>query len=482
MTRKFLLTALAFMSVAMMRAQERQVVVLTLEEAIEIALNDNPTIKVADLEIRRQDYVRKETTGMLLPNLSASGSYNYAAVKQEMSREGLSFGADNTLTATANLTIPLFAPAIYATLKLNRTQMEAAVEAARSSKINLVSEVRKTYYGILLAEQSLEVLLASEQTIGQTVDNTKAMFESGLASEYDLLTAEVQLSNLQPTIIQTRNSIDIAKMLLKMHLGIPQEVDVAVSGDLDTYTMQIMNGAAPYSIDISENSDLRNLDLQEQMLQQQIRLINTQRMPTIAAFGSLTLTGNDMGNINFMSSGGGMDIGDISDYPNLVNSGMLPELVKLFGNIFGGSGGSAEPQSHFWWQNPINVGVQISVPIFAGLTNVNKVRQTRNTLSQLTLQREYLRQSIVMQAQSAVNNIMTAREKMYANEKTVMQAQKAYDISESRYNAGAGTILELNSAQLSLTQAQLNHSQAIYDFLAAEADYEKVMGREYVTN
>ncbi len=479
MIRKILLTALAFMGLTTLGAQSPQVIDLTLEEAIEIALEDNPTIKVADLEIRRQDYVRKETTGLLLPNLSATGSYNYAAVKQEMSREGLSFGADNTITATANLTIPLFAPAIYATLKLNRTQMEAAVEAARSSRINMVSEVRKTYYGILLAEQSLEVLLASEETIRQTVDNTKAMFESGLASEYDLLTAEVHLSNLQPTIIQTRNSIDIAKMLLKMYLGIPQEVGVTVNGTLDSYTQQVMNGVVPYTTDIGENSELRNLDLQERMLQQQIKLLNTQRMPTIAAFGSLTLTGNDMGSINFLSTGS-TTMPDPADYPNLT-PGMMLDMFKLFGSIMGGSR-ETETQTGFWWQNPVNVGVQMSIPIFAGNTNVNRVRQTRNTLSQLNLQRDYLEQSLKMQAQSAVNNIMTAREKMYSNEKTVQQARKAYDISESRYNAGAGTILELNSAQLSLTQAQLNHSQAIYDFLAAEADYEKAVGREYLSN
>ncbi len=475
MIRKILLTALAFMGLITLRAQGPQTMELTLEEAIEIALNDNPTIKVADLEVRRQDYVRKETAGNLLPNLSATGSYNYAAVKQEMSRDGLSFGADNTLTATANLTLPLFAPAVYASLKLNRTQMEAAVESARSSKINLVSEVRKTFYGILLAEQSLEVLLASEKTIRQTVDNTGAMFRSGLASEYDMLTAEVQLSNLQPTIIQTRNSIDISKMLLKMYLSIPQEVAIEVNGTLDSYTGQVMNGATPYSMDISGNSELRNIDIQARMLQQQIKLLNTQRMPTIAAFGSLTLTGNDMGSINFLNTGD-VTMPDPADYENLT-PGMIRDMLMLFGNMMGS--GQSEPQTGFWWQNPINVGVQISVPIFAGGTNVNRVRQTRNTLSQLDLQRDYLEQSVKMQAQSALNNIIAAREKMYANEKTVQQAQKAYDISESRYNAGAGTILELNSAQLSLTQAQLNHSQAIFDFLAAEADYDKTVGKEY---
>lgn len=455
---------------------------LTLDEALRIALSENPTIKVADLEIERQDYVRKETLGNLYPNLSATGSYNRAIVHQQMSRDGLSFGADNTLTATANLTIPLFAPAVYANLKLNRAQMEAAVEAARSSKINLVNEVKKAYYGILLAEQSLEVLYESEKMIRQTVDNTKIMFENELASEYDFLTAEVQLSNLQPTIIQTRNSLEISKMMLRMLLGLPQEIEFRIAGNLDSYMADLMAMGINFTTDIANNSDLRTLDIQEQMLNHQIKLINSQRMPTVAAFGQATLTGNDMGDLNFFGGGGEEpSLPNPADYPSLLP--IYADLNKWFydslGGMMGGSGG--DPATGFWWQHPVSVGVQISIPIFAGNKNVNQVRQTRNSISQLQLQRGYLEESLKLQAQSSINNIFAAREKMYANEKTVDQAQKAYDISKVRYEGGAGTILELNSSQLSLTQAKLNYSQAVYDYLSAQADYDKTVGKDSET-
>jgi outer membrane protein TolC len=85
----------------------------------------------------------------------------------------------------------------------------------------------------------------------------------------------------------------------------------------------------------------------------------------------------------------------------------------------------------------------------------------------------------MLQVQASVNNLLSARETMMANELTVEQAQKAYDIALTRYNAGAGTILELNSSQLTLTQAQLNYSQSIYDYLSAHAEYEKALGVDY---
>ena len=120
----------------------------------------------------------------------------------------------------------------------------------------------------------------------------------------------------------------------------------------------------------------------------------------------------------------------------------------------------------------------MSVPIFSGFKNTNKVKQVRNQIRQLEIQREYLAKSTDVQVRSSINNLLTAREKMFANEKTVAQAQKAYDISNARYKAGAGTILELNSAELSLTQAKLNYSQAIYDYISAKADYDQIVGKE----
>jgi outer membrane protein TolC len=124
------------------------------------------------------------------------------------------------------------------------------------------------------------------------------------------------------------------------------------------------------------------------------------------------------------------------------------------------------------------VGAQISIPIFAGFKKTNQLREVRNQMEQLDIQREYAEQGIRLQVEQSINTLLTARETMLSNELTVEQAQRAYDIALARYNAGAGTILELNSSQLSLTQAQLSYSQSIYDYLSAYAQYEKALGVE----
>jgi len=432
---------------------------LSLQEAVDLALSENPTIKVADLEIERYDYVRKETLGNLYPSISASGVYTYAVVKSEISK-GLSFGADNTIAASAEVGLPLVMPAVWRSIKLTKVQMENAVEQARASRIDLVNAVKKAYYNILLAEQSLAVLRSSEATVSKTVEDTRVQYEHGLASEYNLLTAEVQLSNLQPSIIQTANSIDIAKRLLKMYLSLPENVDLALVGTLDDFRNAILNGGEELTTDISNNSQLRQLDIQAELLQQNLKLTQTSRMPSLVAFGQFSYSGNDMQRPDFSAMMGGGAAGGTT------------------GGATGDAGTAEAVKKSFYWQHPISVGLQLSVPIFSGFKNTNKVKQVRNQIRQLDIQREYLAKSTDVQVRTSINNLLTAREKMFANEKTVAQAQKAYDISNTRYKAGAGTILELNTAELSLTQAKLNYSQAIYDYLSAKADYDKIIGKE----
>ena len=454
MKRKTIIALLALLTVGSVSAQQLQ---LTLEKSLEIALSDNLTVKVADMEIERQDWVRKQTVGSLLPNISISSQYSYSIVKQEMAK-GLSFGADNSISNSAQLTLPLFAPTVYETLKMNKTQMEQAVESARSSKITLANEVKKGYYNILLAEQSLTVLKESEKSIAETVKNTEEMYKQGLASEYDLLSAQVQLSNLRPTIVQTENSIKTSKLLFRMYLGLPAETEFTLIGTLDDFADEVALASRPTNeIDLSSNADLRALDLQAKMLEHQLQLTNASRLPTVAAFSSFIYSGND----------------NTMDFGSIMGGGM--------GGATGGGSTGSKPatKKEWWWQNPLSAGVSISIPLFAGGRNINKAHEIRNSLHQLSLQKDYVRQSIGVQVESAFNNILTAREKMTSNEITVRQASKAYDIALVRYNAGNGTILELNSSELSLTQAKLNYSQAIYDYLAARADYEKIIGEGF---
>ena len=141
-----------FAAVAQMR--------LTLAQALDLALSENPTIKVAEMEVQRYDYVKRQTWGGLLPQVSVTGQVNHS----------FSLGNDpyTTLSGAVDASVPLFAPQVYRMMKMNDKQMATAVEAARSSRITLTAEVKKAFYNILLAEQSLAVLRESEASVPST--------------------------------------------------------------------------------------------------------------------------------------------------------------------------------------------------------------------------------------------------------------------------------------------------------------------------
>lgn len=460
--KKLFVMMLGIVSLGVAQAQEQteaqctsQQLTLSLDEAIEVALSENPTIKVANLEVERYDYVYKQTVSALYPQIDASAQYSLALRRQEMA-EGLSFGGKNTFNVGGNVALPLFVPSVYRQMKLNRTQMATAVESARASRIDMVAAVRAAYYNVLLAEQSLSVLQEAVATTERVVENTKTLYENGLAAEYDYITAQVQLSNLKPQIIQAKNGISITKLQLKMYLSIPEEVELEVTGSLDDFRDVVLLGE-DYSYDLANNTTLRTLDLQSELLEHQEKLIQTTRMPTIAAFGQISYIGQEHSDLSKLM-GGGMGGG---------------------AGTGAGTGTAVQEQSKFWWQYPITIGAQISIPIFSGLKKHNQLREVRNQQMQLAEQRSYAEKGVKLQIQQSINTLLTARETMLSNELTVEQAQKAYDISYTRYGAGAGTILELNSSQLSLTQAQLNYSQSIYNYLSAHAEYQKALGTEF---
>ncbi len=412
---------------------------IDLDRAIAIALDDNPTIRIAQLEIERVNYVKREAWGNLLPDISTTASYSNALKKTTMDFGGqkISLEPSNTVLFAGTVTLPLFAPGAYQNIALSREQMRAALEAARGSRIEMVAAVKKGFYDVLRVQQELAVLLASQANVQKTVDDLRVKFDNGLSSEYDLLTAQVQLSNLEPSILQAQQGLDIARMYLKMLLGLPLEQSIALEGDLHSLEQQLpAMEAMPASLE--NNSDLRALDIQADLLTRQFKALRTQRMPTLGAQYNAQIMGRNV--ISF---------------------------------------GDASAAQRFEWQRPMTLGASLSVPLFAGFTNLSRERQIKMNIRQVEAQRDYAEQQMQVQLRGAIGNIATARERLRSTAGTVEQAGKAYQIAAVRFDKGAGTILELNSAELQLTQSQLNHSQAVYDLLAARAEYEKIVGTEY---
>lgn len=157
--KKILLVAVALCAFGFAKAQdtqaEKNILTLTLDKALEIALDENPTIKVAAEEVALKKVASKEAWQSLLPEASIAGSVDHTikAAEMKLNDNVFKMGQDGSNTANAGLSInlPLFVPGVYRAMSMTKTDIELAVEKSRASKLDLVNQVSKAYYQLMLA-------------------------------------------------------------------------------------------------------------------------------------------------------------------------------------------------------------------------------------------------------------------------------------------------------------------------------------------
>ena len=435
-----ILFAVAFVTGVAVNAQTagtNAVLKLTLDDALNIALSDNPTIKVAEQQIEVKKISKDEAWQTLLPSADFSGTVQYTLLAALMKLNGMEFkmGQDNTSTWNGQIQIsmPIFAPTVYATMNMTKTDLINAIEQSRSSKLDLVNQVTKAYYQVILAQDSYDVLCKSLEQAQKNFDVVKSLYELGGTSEYDKISAEVQLRSLNPTVIQARNAVSLAKLQLMVLMGVDPETAIVVEGSLEDYE-DLLYGealqAGGYSL--ANNTNMRQLKLNETMLNQTLHMQKMNFLPTLSLAGTYS-------------------------FQSLYNDNW---------NVF-----------DYTWAKSSSIVLSLSVPIFR-IGNFTKLRSTRLQISQLNENIGYTEKQLNMQVRSYVDNMKASAEQVASNHEAIEQAEKGREIASKRYEIGKGTILELNNSEVSLTQAKLTYSQSIYNYLAAKADLDKVLGNE----
>ena len=279
---------LLIFSLFIINANAQDTLKITLDQALEIALSESNTVKIADMTVEKSGYAQKGSYSSLYPNVNVSSSYQRTLLKQVMVMDmggqpmEIKVGRDNNISTSASASMPLVNAPLWESLKLSALDVELAVEQARSSKVSLISQVKQAFYGVLLAKESLAV-------VNQVYDNAQANYEKtlqrynvGKASELEKLRAQVNVMNSEPNVSSAENAVLLATWQLKAVMGLNLEQDIEAVGDLKDYTQQMLT---PYvsEDDISNNSSLLQLDIQDRMLESNIRMQKKQYLPTVAA-------------------------------------------------------------------------------------------------------------------------------------------------------------------------------------------------------
>lgn len=459
------LFGMVFPSSRVSAQEESAPTVLTLEEAIRIALSENIAIRVADKDIERAEYARKGSYASLFPQVDGSGSYSRTIKKQVMymdfdmgammggggSKEeasgaetkaggggatkggGIEVGRWNTFSTGIQASMPLVNAQLWKSIKISGQDVELAVERARSSRLETVTQVKQAFYGVLLAKEAFNVYKEVYENALDNFQQTEKKYNVDKASELEYQRAKSTVQNAIPNVYDAENSVVLGLWQLKAVMGIDLDEDIDVAGSLMDYSMTMFR-------DIHENDDVtleRNSSLRQLAIQAE-ELANTIKMQQYASLPSLALT-----------------------FSYSINAMTNDFVFKEFN-----------------WSPYSAAGLSLSIPIFAGGRRSNAVKQARNQHEQLVLQTENTERQLRVAIRQYLNQMETAMKNFDAAGAGVETARKAYDIAAKSYNLGRSTITELNDAQLALTQAQLAQSQAVYNFIVAKANLEQTLGND----
>ena len=458
------LFGMVFPSSRVSAQEESAPTVLTLEEAIRIALSENIAIRVADKDIERAEYARKGSYASLFPQVDGSGSYSRTIKKQVMYMDfdmgammggggkeeesgaetkaggggaskggGIEVGRWNTFSTGIQASMPLVNAQLWKSIKISGQDVELAVERARSSRLETVTQVKQAFYGVLLAKEAFKVYKEVYENALDNFQQTEKKYNVDKASELEYQRAKSTVQNAIPNVYDAENGVVLGLWQLKAVMGIDLDEDIDVAGSLMDYSLTMFR-------DIHENDDVtleRNSSLRQLAIQAE-ELANTIKMQQYASLPSLALT-----------------------FSYSINAMTNDFVFKEFN-----------------WSPYSAAGLSLSIPIFAGWRRSNAVKQARNQHEQLVLQTENTERQLRVAIRQYLNQMETAMKNFDAAGAGVETARKAYDIAAKSYNLGRSTITELNDAQLALTQAQLAQSQAVYNFIVAKANLEQTLGND----
>jgi outer membrane protein len=431
---------------------------LTLDRAVEMAVDGSRELRDARLALESAQRQVREAWGSVYPsvnmnalytrNLTVPGSFMPRIFFDADAAPGeltlVQFGSDNQWNFSLRAEQPLFRAAAFIGVGAASRYEALQREVVRGREQSVVTRVRVAYYDALLAEEGVRLTSNTVTRIRQTLEEMKKLERAGLASSYDVLRLEVELANIEPALRRARNAAGAARRNLAVELGLPELNSVELDGSLtdlapDTLGYVANGESAGESLAdaiqraMQQRSELRQLELMEDLRRAEMRAEQSEYLPTVSLFGSYSINAQQSGNPAF------------------------------FGN---------DSQRAYGRQ----VGVQVTMPLFSGLQRPARVAQRQLAIRQVREQRTLVEDQVEHQVRTFADQVAEARERAAAQRLGVQQARRGYQIATVQYREGISSALELTDAEGALRQSEFNYAEAVYDYLVAQARLQEAMG------
>jgi outer membrane protein TolC len=415
---------------------------LSLADAINIALHQNPNVLRAQRDVESAEGVAVQTKAIVIPKIQATGSYSAVAESDvdivefppQPGQPGGTFGTSQNWSSQIRLVQSLYEGGrIMSSLRAARLTREQSMLNYQTVVADAVRDVELAYYDVLLAEQQIRVEEASVELLQNELTDTTRRFDAGTVPRFNVLRAEVELANQRPRLIQARSNYRVGKATLGTLLGFNEpkgttdDVPLTLSGKLEAMPFQL-NLQQALAAALEERSELGALRKAEALRQEDIISAKSGYKPTVQAYG-----GYDGHNTQLS-----MDLGDVD---------------------------------HGWI-----TGVQVSWNIFDGFATKGRVMQATAQHERAIVDLDDATRRIELEVRTAWSDFIKADETLKSQEKVVEEAEEALRLASARSEAGTGTQLDVLSAQTALTQARTTQIQALHDYAASRARLERAVG------
>lgn len=414
---------------------------LTLDQAIDMALRNNPGLKAADAQVEVADAGVLRSASGFLPKVTVSETWSRTdsplmALGAKLNQEIVTSADFDPAVmnhpdpiSNYNTKLAVMQPVWnggkeYVGRKQATLAREASVQDRERARQETVFNVIRAYYGVLLAKEYHKVAVQSLETTSATVTLAEARYKAGAVLQSDLLRATVQRAEVQEMATRSRNSVKLAMAGLNFAMGAPQSTEHEVSGSLSTQDAK--NGMdAMLDEAAAKRPDLMSMELNRRNAEKSVTMARTDYLPSL----------NLMGEMDW-------------------NSDQL-----------------ARDDAKSW-----AVMAVLQWNLFDGLVTRSKVKEALATSSRMRSLEEQTRSAVELQVRQAYYNLTSSLDRIAATSSSVQEAEEGLRIVQKRYEVGMTTFVDVLGAENSLIRARTNVLQALYDNNIAQAELKLAVG------
>lgn len=450
MIKKTLLTALFTLLIIVNKAQTQNSA-FSLQQAIDYSVKNSPNYLNAELDEKNAFYKKNEIAGLGLPQITGSfdfkdyfnipvsivdaSAFNPAIPKGSV-YQVLSFGLKYNASAGFSASQLLFSADYIFGLKAAKEYIALSKISAQRTKTELIAQVSKAYYGVLINKERLKLIDANIVKLDKSLSDLKAFNKQGLVELIDVERLEVANNNLFTEKEKVIQLISVGENLLKFQIGYKINEPIALTDSLKL-TEDLKQDIKINNSDFSKRDDYQLIKAQNNLLDIDVKRLKWGYLPTLAAYGSYQYN-----------------------------------TIRPNANIFESDKNNAVKQ---WY--PISlIGVTANLNIFDGLQRNYKIQQAKITLQKNSNNLKNIEMVAELESSIAAITFNNATKTLKNNERNMDLAKHIYEVAQKKFEQGVGSNLEIVNAQASIREAEINYFNAIYDLLIAKIDYQKAIG------